>query len=110
LISDLAGEGDSHARSERVRVDRRAAGREEDRAGAPLEHRSDHGRRGGDCAENAELERAADVFDVVSRIGFMNSGAGSGEYSDLDEMRPTGMPSRRSAGRLRRRGWGRRRR
>jgi hypothetical protein len=47
---------------------------------------------------------------VVSRIGFMNSGAGSGEYSDLDEMRPTGMPSRRSAGRLRRRGWGRRRR
>jgi hypothetical protein len=54
------------------------AGREQDRAAAGVEHRADHGLRRGDGTQDAELQRPA---DVVSRIGFMNSRAGSGEYS-----------------------------
>src|SRR5689334_25033991 len=37
-VGDLAGERDAHAGPQRVRVDRRAAGSEEDRARAALEH------------------------------------------------------------------------
>ena len=62
-VGDLAGERDPDARAQRIRVDRRAARREEDRAAAGLAHRAEDRPRRGDGAEDAELERPADVVD-----------------------------------------------
>ena len=63
-VGDLAGEGDADPGALRVGLDRGAAGREEDRAGARLDHRPDHRGRRRHRAEHAELERAADVLDA----------------------------------------------
>ena len=62
-VGDLARERDPDAGAQRVRVDRRAAGREDDRAAPGLAHRTEDGTGGGDRAEDAELERAAEVVD-----------------------------------------------
>jgi hypothetical protein len=62
-VGDLAGEGDPHAGAQRVRLDRRAARRVEDRAAAGLAHRTEDGPRGGHGTQHAELERSANVVD-----------------------------------------------
>src|ERR1700761_416230 len=89
-VGDLAGEGDADPGALRVGLDRGTAGGEEDRAGARLHHRPDHRERrrpppqGGAAAcapsmRNSTGPRMSST--LVSRIGFMNSFAGSGEYS-----------------------------
>ena len=96
-VGDLAREGDPDARAQRVRVDRRAAGREQDRPAPGVAHRPDHrlGRRHG--AEDAELDRAADVVDrrLEDRLHELRRGQ-RGVLEHLDLPQPLGeRPDRR---------------
>ena len=63
-VDHLGGERDPDAGAERIGVDRRAAGGEQEGARATLEHRVDDRRHGGDGAEHAELQVGAEIVDA----------------------------------------------
>ena len=100
-VGDLARERNADAGAQRVGVDRGAAGGEEDRAAAGVEHRAEHRLAAATAPRTLNSSGPRTSSTVVSRIGFMNSLAGSGEYSSTS----TGPSRSASVGdRLRQRG------
>src|SRR3954447_12381417 len=95
-VGDLAGEGDAHTGAERVRIDRRAARREENRARASLEHPVETAVAAATAPRTLNSSGPRTSSTLVSRIGFMNSFAGSGEYSSTS-MSPSSSASCRMA-------------